>query len=179
MSELRHLRESLQQMNGKLLAFDKPHGITERSISGVIELTGAYFPLLLVLVVVGVRCVSRCDKDFQFTGIFVGVAHGASCIDLRLRGRDCFIDFFDFASPSARFLLGGLAVAHVFWFGSRIAHTTLQCTAQKRSTRCAKSQFQTGDITNVVFDPIGWPEFARILDGLVLGIIGSQDYYTQ
>ena len=53
MSELRHLPESLQQMNSKLLAFDIPHGITQRSISGVIEFTGAYFPVLQALVVVG------------------------------------------------------------------------------------------------------------------------------
>src|ERR1700730_54042 len=53
MSSLRYLPESLQQMNSKLLTFDMPHGITERSISGVIELTGAYFPLLQALVAVG------------------------------------------------------------------------------------------------------------------------------
>ena len=53
MSSLRYLPESLQQMNSKLLAFDIPHGITERSISGVIEFTGAYFPVLHALVVVG------------------------------------------------------------------------------------------------------------------------------
>ena len=42
MSPLRELPESLQQMTFKLLGF----GIAERSISGVIELTIAYFPVL-------------------------------------------------------------------------------------------------------------------------------------
>ena len=52
MSSLRHLPESLQQMSSKLMALNMPPGIAEHSISGVIELTIAYFPVVQVLVVV-------------------------------------------------------------------------------------------------------------------------------
>ena len=60
------------------------------------------------------------------------VAHGASRIELRLSGRDSFSDFFDFASPSAHFLLRGLAAAYVSWFGAGIVDSAIQSTAQKR-----------------------------------------------
>jgi len=96
MSSLRYLPESLQQMNSKLLAFDIPRGITEQfDLPGVIEFTGAYFPVLHTLVVVGAFVAYiAVTRNFQFTGIFVGIAHGTSRIELRLRGRDSFVDFF-------------------------------------------------------------------------------------
>src|SRR6266404_1434846 len=116
MSSLRYLPESLQQMNSKLLAFDMPHGITEHSISGVIELTAAYFPVLQALVVVGAfGAYLAVTRTFSLRGFLCGVAHGTSRIELRLCGRDSFVDFLDFASPSAHFLLRGLAVAYVSW----------------------------------------------------------------
>jgi hypothetical protein len=74
MSSLRHLRESLQQMNSKLLAFDMPHGITEHSISGVIELTGAYFPLLQALVAVGAfGAYLAVTRTFSLRGFLCGL----------------------------------------------------------------------------------------------------------
>ena len=79
-----------------------------------------------------VRCVSRSDKDFQFMGIFVRIAHRASRIELRFCGRDSFVDFFYFASPSAHFLLRDLAVAYVSWSGVGVVDSAVQSTAQER-----------------------------------------------
>ena len=81
-----------------------------------------------------VRCVSRCDKEFQFTRMLAWVAHGASRIDLRLRGRDSFLGFFNFASPAVHFLLRGLAVADVSESGAGIVDNAIQSTAQKRQS---------------------------------------------
>src|SRR6267154_5473852 len=77
MSELRHLPESLQQMNSKLLAFDIPHGITQRSISGVIEFTGAYFPVLQALVVVcAFGAYLALTRTFSLRGFLRGLPTG-------------------------------------------------------------------------------------------------------
>jgi hypothetical protein len=77
MSSLRHLRESLQQMNGKLLAFDMPHGVTEHSISGVIELTAAYFPVLQALVFVGAfGAYLAVTRTFSLRGFLYGLPTG-------------------------------------------------------------------------------------------------------
>ncbi len=77
MSSLRYLRESLQQMNSKLLAFDMPHGITEHSLSGVIELTGAYFPVLQALVVVGAfGAYLVVTRPFSLRGFLCGLPTG-------------------------------------------------------------------------------------------------------
>src|SRR5258708_33387286 len=77
MSSLRYLRESLQQMNSKLLAFDMPHGITEHSLSGVIELTGAYFPVLQALVVVGAfGAYLAVTRTFSLRGFLCGLPSG-------------------------------------------------------------------------------------------------------
>jgi len=74
MSSLRYLRESLQQMNSKLLAFDIPHGITQRSISGVIEFTGAYFPVLPALVVVcAFGAYLALTRTFSLRGFLCGL----------------------------------------------------------------------------------------------------------
>jgi len=74
MSSLRYLRESLQQMNSKLLTFDLPHGITERSISGVIELTGAYFPVVQALVAVGAfGAYLAVTRTFSLRGFLWGL----------------------------------------------------------------------------------------------------------
>jgi hypothetical protein len=74
MYSLRELPESLQQMNSKLLAFDMPHGITERSISGVIELTGAYFPVVQALVVVGAfGAYLAVTRTFSLRGFLWGL----------------------------------------------------------------------------------------------------------
>src|SRR6266403_1638260 len=74
MSSLRYLRESLQQMNSKLLAFDIPHGITQRSISGVIEFTGAYFPVLQALVVVcAFGAYLTLTRTFSLRGFLCGL----------------------------------------------------------------------------------------------------------
>jgi hypothetical protein len=77
MSSLRYLRESLQQMNSKLVAFDIPHRITERSISGVIELTGAYFPLVQALVAVGAfGAYLAVTRTFSLRGFLWGLPTG-------------------------------------------------------------------------------------------------------
>ena len=74
MSSLRYLRESLQQMNSKLLVFDIPHGITEHSISGVIELTVAYFPVLHALVLVGAfGAYLAVTRTFSLRGFLWGL----------------------------------------------------------------------------------------------------------
>src|SRR5258708_8525658 len=74
MSSLRYLPESLQQMNSKLLAFDIPHGITERSISGVIELTGAYFPVIHALAAVGAFVAYlAATRTFSLRGFLRGL----------------------------------------------------------------------------------------------------------
>jgi len=77
MSSLRELRESLQQMNFKLLAFDMPHGITEHSISGVIQLTVAYFPVLQAVVVVGaLGAYLAATRTFSLRGFLWGLPTG-------------------------------------------------------------------------------------------------------
>src|SRR5258706_2621910 len=77
MSSLRYLRESLQQMNFKLLAFDMPHGITQHSISGSIELTVAYFPVLQALVVVGAfGAYLAVTRPFSLRGFLCGLPTG-------------------------------------------------------------------------------------------------------
>lgn len=77
MSSLRYLRESLQQMNSKLLSFDMPHGITERSLSGVIEFTVAYFPVVQVLVVVGAfGAYLAVTRTFSLRGFLWGLPTG-------------------------------------------------------------------------------------------------------
>src|ERR1700720_3320834 len=77
MSSLRYLRESLQQMTSKLLAFDMPHGITEHSISGVIELTVAYFPVVQALVVVGAfGAYLAVTRTFSLRGFLWGLPTG-------------------------------------------------------------------------------------------------------
>jgi len=74
MSSLRELPESLQQMNSKLLAFDMLHGITEHSISGVMELTVAFFPVLETLVVVGAFCAYLAvTRTFSLRGFLCGL----------------------------------------------------------------------------------------------------------
>src|SRR5260221_1068462 len=74
MTSLRYLRESLQQMNSKLLAFDMPHGITEHSLSGVIELTFAYFPVLHALVLVGAfGAYLAVTRTFSLRGFLWGL----------------------------------------------------------------------------------------------------------
>src|SRR5712672_2651612 len=74
MSSLRYLPESLQQINSKLLAFDIPHGITERSISGVIELTGAYFPVIHALAAVGAFVAYlAATRTFSLRGFLCGL----------------------------------------------------------------------------------------------------------
>ena len=77
MSSLRDLPHSLQQMNFKLVAFDMPHGITEHSISGVIQLTVAYFPVLHALVVVGAfGAYLAATRTFGLRGFLYGLATG-------------------------------------------------------------------------------------------------------
>jgi hypothetical protein len=77
MSSLRDLRQSLQQMNFKLLAFDMPHGITEHSISGVIELTAAYLPVVPALLVVGAfGSYLAVTRTFSLRGFLCGLSTG-------------------------------------------------------------------------------------------------------
>jgi len=87
MSSLRYLPESLQQMNSKLLAFDMPHGITEHSISGVIELTGAYFPVLHTLVVVGAfGAYLAATRTFSLRGFLCGLPTGLLVLSFGFAG---------------------------------------------------------------------------------------------
>ena len=87
MSSLRYLPESLQQMNSKLLAFDMPHGITEHSISGVIELTGAYFPVLHTLVVVGAfGAYLAATRTFSLRGFLWGLPTGLFVLSFAFAG---------------------------------------------------------------------------------------------
>ena len=97
-----------------------------------------------------VRCVSHSDKDFQFTGIFVWVAHNTCGIERRLRWRDSFVDFFYFASSSTYFLLHYLAVAHVSCSGVGIVDGAIHTAQKCESTKGAEFKFQTGlNVTNV------------------------------
>src|SRR6266403_4176394 len=87
MSSLRYLRESLQQMNSKLLAFDIPHGITQRSISGVIEFTGAYFPVLPALVVVcAFGAYLALTRTFSLRGFLCGLPIGLLVLSFGFAG---------------------------------------------------------------------------------------------
>jgi hypothetical protein len=77
MSSLRDLRESLQQMTFKLVAFDMPHDITEHSMSGVIEFTVAYFPVLQALVIVGAfGAYLAVTRTFRLRGFLCGLPTG-------------------------------------------------------------------------------------------------------
>src|SRR5882762_3054279 len=94
MSELRYLPESLQQMNSKLLAFDIPHGITERSISGVIEFTGAYFPVLNTLVVVGAFVAYLAvTRTFSLRGFLWGLPTGLLVLSFGFAGMIALLIF--------------------------------------------------------------------------------------
>jgi hypothetical protein len=87
MSSLRYLPESLQQMNSKLLAFDIPHGITQRSISGVIEFTGAYFPVLHALMVVGAfSTYLAVTRTFSLRGFLWGLPTGILVLSFGFAG---------------------------------------------------------------------------------------------
>src|SRR5882757_6523085 len=87
MSELRYLPESLQQMSSKLLAFDIRHGITQRSISGVIEFTGAYFPELQALVVVcAFGAYLALTRTFSLRGFLCGLPTGLLVLSFGFAG---------------------------------------------------------------------------------------------
>ena len=104
MSSLRHLRESLQQLNFKLQAFDMPHGITERSISGVIELTGAYFPLLPVLVVVGAfAAYLGVTRSFSVRGFLCGLPMALLVLSFGYAGVIAFLIFSTWHLPQPIF----------------------------------------------------------------------------
>jgi hypothetical protein len=104
MSSLRYLRESLQQMNSKLLAFDMPHGITERSISGVIELTVAYFPLLPALVVVGTfGAYLAVTRIFSLRGCLFGLPTALLVLSFGYAGVMAFLIFSTLHLPQPIF----------------------------------------------------------------------------
>ena len=64
-------------MNSKLMALNMPPGITEHSISGVIELTAAYFPVLQALVVVGAfGAYLALTRTFRLRGFLWGLPAG-------------------------------------------------------------------------------------------------------
>lgn len=94
MSPLRYLRESLQQMNSKLLVFDMPHGITERSISGVIELTAAYFPVVQALVLVGAfGAYLAATRTFSLRGFLFGLPTALLVLSFSYAGVIAFLIF--------------------------------------------------------------------------------------
>jgi hypothetical protein len=87
MSTLRELPQSLRQINFKSQAFDMPHGITERSVSGVIELTLAYFPVLPALVVLGgFGAYLAATKTFSLRGFLYGLATGLLALSFSYAG---------------------------------------------------------------------------------------------
>jgi len=87
MSELRYLPESLQRMSSKLLAFDIRHGITQRSISGVIEFTGAYFSELQALVVVcAFGAYLALTRTFSLRGFLCGLPTGLLVLSFGFAG---------------------------------------------------------------------------------------------
>jgi len=104
MSSLRYLPESLQQMNSKLLAFDIPHGITERSISGVIEFTGAYFPVLHTLVVVGAFVAYLAvTRTFSLRGFLWGLPTGLLILSFGFAGVIALLIFYTLHLPEPIF----------------------------------------------------------------------------
>lgn len=104
MSSLRHLRESLQQMNSKLLAFDMPHGITERSISGVIELTAAYFPVVQALVLVGAfSAYLVVTKSFSLRRFLFGLPTALLVLSFGYAGVIAFLIFSTLHLPQPIF----------------------------------------------------------------------------
>ena len=142
LSSLRHLPESLQQMNSKLLAFDMPHGITERSISGVIELTGAYFPLLSALVVVGAfGAYLAVTRSFSLRGFLFGLPTALLVLSFGYAGVVAFSIFSTVHLPQPVFyyvvlrlpMFLGLVLA--LWIALRLKNER-----EKRAT----SDFHTG-----------------------------------
>ena len=104
MSSLRYLPESLQQMNSKLLAFDIPHGITERSISGVIELTGAYFPVLHALVAMGAfAAYLAVTRTFSLRGFLCGLPTGLLVLSFGYAGVIASLIFYNLHLPQPIF----------------------------------------------------------------------------
>src|SRR6267142_452155 len=86
-AELRYLPESLQRMSSKLLAFDIRHGITQRSISGVIEFTGAYFSELQALVVVcAFGAYLALTRTFSLRGFLCGLPTGLLVLSFGFAG---------------------------------------------------------------------------------------------
>ena len=93
-SSLRYLPESLQQMNSKLLAFDMPHGVTEHSISGVLELTVAYFPMLQALAVVGAfSAYLAVTRTFHLRGFLYGLPTALLVLTFGYAGVIAFLIF--------------------------------------------------------------------------------------
>jgi hypothetical protein len=104
MSSFRELHESLQQLNSKLLAFDMPHGITEHSISGVIELTAAYFPVLQALVLVGAfGAYLAVTKRFSLRGFLFGLPMALLASSFGYAGLIAFLIFSTLHLPQPIF----------------------------------------------------------------------------
>jgi len=120
-------------MNGKLLAFDKPHGITERSISGVIELTGAYFPLLPVLVVVGAFCAYLAvTRSFSLRGCLFGLPTALLALSFGYAGVIAFLIFSTLLLPQPIFyyvvlrLPMFLALVLALWIALRLKNARVR-----------------------------------------------------
>lgn len=91
-------------MNSKLLAIDMPHGITERSISGVIELTGAYFPLLPALVVVGAfGAYLAVTRSFNLRGFLFALPTALLALSFGYAGVIAFLIFSTLHLPQPIF----------------------------------------------------------------------------
>jgi hypothetical protein len=103
-SSSRHLPESLQQINSKLLAFDMPHGITEHSISGVIELTAPFFPVLQALVVVGAfGAYLAATRTFSLRGFLCGLTTALLVLSFGYAGVIAFLIFSTLHLPQPIF----------------------------------------------------------------------------
>jgi hypothetical protein len=138
MSSLRHLRESLQQMNSKLLAFDMPHGITEHSISGVIELTVAYFPVLQALVIVGAfGAYLAVTRTFSLRGFLWGLPTGLLVLSFGYAGVIALLIFLTLHLPQPIFYYVVLRLP--MFLGLVLALSVLQISLEE-TTMTLKTQ---------------------------------------
>jgi hypothetical protein len=133
MSSLRELPESLQQINSKLQAFDMPHGITERSIPGVIELTGAYFPALAALVFLGAfAAYLLATRSFSLRGFLWGLPAGLLVLSIGYAGVIAFLIFSALDLP--RLIFYYVVLRFPMFFGLVLALWVAQSNMRRKNT---------------------------------------------
>src|ERR1700694_4671079 len=141
MSSLRHLPESLQQMNSKLMALNMPPGITEHSISGVIELTVAYFPVLQALVVVGAfGAYLAVTRTFSLRGFLWGLPTGLLVLSFGCAGVIALLIFSTLHLPQPIFyyvvlrlpmFLGLVLASWIAHYKVRLSHRAVSVLSRK------------------------------------------------